>query len=133
MKINRGREEGAQSARASETFTGLVLADPVMTDDEGLGVRGLMVSHVMFTPGARTYWHSHPDGQLLYVTSGYGRVASKDGTTGRISSGDVVWFPPGEEHWHGADNGSFMVHLAVAVNGADWGREVTDEEYDSVE
>ncbi|MEX1126532.1 MAG: cupin domain-containing protein [Acidimicrobiia bacterium] len=86
---------------------------------------------VLFEPGARTHWHSHPQGQVLYVTSGTGRVGTQAGDVARISPGDVVYASPGELHWHGAAPDSPMSHLSMTTGGATvWEpRAVSDEEY----
>lgn len=125
MKISRGsREAGMPSERRSDTFTGGVWADPVLarTGD-------VMVNNVFFEPGARTHWHRHEGGQVLHVKSGQGRVHTRDGAAETIRAGDTVYSPPGEEHWHGADAGSYMLHLAVSLGGVEWLDPVTDEEY----
>lgn len=85
---------------------------------------------VHFEPGARTNWHSHPDGQDLYILSGQGRVGDADGAVVLVSAGDAIHTTPRTLHWHGADRSSFMVH--VAFNGAgetEWRGPVTDEQY----
>jgi quercetin dioxygenase-like cupin family protein len=125
MKINHGREPGTASERRSETFTGEVWADSVLSS-----TGHVMVNNVFFAPGARTNWHRHEAGQILYVTSGEGRVATRDGSTATIGVGDTVWFPPGEEHWHGAAPGSYVVHLAVSLDRTEWLEPVSDEDYD---
>ena len=85
---------------------------------------------VQFAPGARSDWHRHPGGQLLYVVSGAGLVQTEDGTTSRISPGDVVHAPAGELHWHGAAPDSPMMHLSITSGGATaWEGKVSDEEY----
>jgi quercetin dioxygenase-like cupin family protein len=86
------------------------------------------------TPGARTAWHTHPHGQTIYVTEGAGLCQRRDGPIEAILPGDVVFFEPGEDHWHGAAPNSFMTHLAMqeADNSGTpvfWGEHVTDEEY----
>lgn len=125
MKINRGREAGTVSELRTATFTGEVWGDPVLPETDGV-----LINNVFFAPGARTHWHTHDQGQILVVTSGGGRARSRDGSGGRLSPGDVVWIPPGEEHWHGADADSYMVHLAISLGGHDWLDAVTDEEYE---
>jgi quercetin dioxygenase-like cupin family protein len=86
---------------------------------------------VQFAPGARSDWHSHPAGQVLYVVSGAGLVQTSDGSTVEISPGDVVHAPPGEKHWHGARPDSPMMHLSLTTGGATaWEGKVSDEEYD---
>lgn len=84
---------------------------------------------VMFTPCARTNWHTHEKGQFLRVVAGSGWVCDKGGDPQRLNVGDVVWCPPGTTHWHGADDGSYMVHMAVSHGKVDWLQPVTDEEY----
>jgi len=97
-------------------------------DPEDLNVLG-----VHFSAGARTDWHSHPGGQVLYVTEGAGYVATEDGARVEIAAGDVVHAPPSELHWHGARANSHLVHLSLTWRGAtEWAeRKVTDEEYSS--
>jgi len=123
MKINRGREAGKQSKRRSDVFTGEVWMDFVLEGD------GLMINDVFFTPGARTYWHRHELGQVLYVKAGEGRIYSRDGNGGTIGPGDVVHIPAGEEHWHGAGPDTFMLHMAISLGGVDWLDPVSDEDY----
>lgn len=125
MKINRGREPGTTSDQRTATFTGEVWADPVLAKTDGV-----VVANVFFTPGARTHWHTHARGQVLVVTSGEGRAQTRNGGGGgRLTAGDVVWIPPGEEHWHGAAPGSSLLHMAISLGDADWLEPVTDEEY----
>jgi quercetin dioxygenase-like cupin family protein len=126
MRINYGRAPGANSLHQTENFTGEVWADPVMID-----AVGVTMHHVFFAPRARTYWHTHDAGQILYVTSGSGRVVSRHGGAAKVRAGDVVWIEPGEEHWHGADEGTYLVHTAVSLGGHEWLAPVTDEEYDA--
>ena len=97
MKINRGREPGTTSELRTATFTGEVWGDPVLAETDGV-----LINNVFFAPGARTHWHTHDQGQILVVTSGEGRARARDGSGGKLTAGDVVWIPPGEEHWHGA-------------------------------
>ena len=77
------------------------------------GTSRLVVGLVRFTPGARTNWHSHANGQLLQCTDGVGLVVTRDGTTIRLRAGDTVWTPAGEEHWHGATAENLMCHYAI--------------------
>jgi quercetin dioxygenase-like cupin family protein len=90
-------------------------------------------AHVTFEPGARTAWHTHPLGQTLIVISGRGLAQRWDGQIEEIQAGDVVWFAPGEKHWHGATTTSAMSHIAIQerLDGktADWLEKVTDDEY----
>lgn len=115
------------TASPAENFTGSVWFGP-LSHATPEGLKALAVS---FAPGARTDWHTHPDGQVLYVTSGAGLVQKDDGETVEVAAGDVVYSPPGELHWHGARPNSPMVHLSLTTGGAtEWHpRKVTDDEY----
>lgn len=126
MQIKQGRA-GAPSIRQGATFTGEVFADPVLTDAEGATMHT-----VFFAPRARTFWHRHDAGQILQVTGGSGWVAARDGAVSPIRAGDVVWIEPGEEHWHGAGEDSYLIHVAISLGGHDWLDEVTDEQYAGV-
>lgn len=113
----------------AENFTGQVRFGRLsQAPDPGLNALG-----VLFEPGARTDWHTHPDGQVIYVVSGAGKVQKDDGETVHISAGDVVYSPAGETHWHGATEHSYMMHLSLTTGGpTEWlPRKVTDEEYRS--
>jgi quercetin dioxygenase-like cupin family protein len=115
----------------SDWFTGSVYIDAVAAPSEG---SRLSASSVHFTPGARTAWHTHPNGQTIYVTEGAGLCQRRGGPVEEIRQGDRVFFEPGEEHWHGASPDRFMTHFAMLDvddegNSATWGDHVTDEEY----
>jgi quercetin dioxygenase-like cupin family protein len=108
-----------------------VYVDTVATPSRG---SRLSASSVHFTPGARTAWHTHPNGQTIYVTEGIGRVQRSGGTVEVVRPGDRVFFEPEKDHWHGASPDRFMTHLSmVEVDGAGqsatWGAHVTEEEY----
>jgi quercetin dioxygenase-like cupin family protein len=124
---------GSQPSRTgpAEYFTGAVRIDDLIDAAAPARVRGASVS---FEPGARTAWHTHPLGQTLIVTSGCGRAQRWGGPIEEIHPGDVVWFPPGEKHWHGAAPETAMTHLAIGESldgkSADWLEAVTDEQYD---
>jgi quercetin dioxygenase-like cupin family protein len=112
-------------------FTGSVYIDAVAAPSEQ---SRLSASSVHFTPGARTAWHTHPNGQTIYVLEGVGLAQRRGGPAEIIRPGDRVFFEPGEDHWHGATPGRFMTHLAmVEVDGAGtsatWGDHVADDEY----
>ena len=111
-------------------FTGRVRVDRLFTAPEPARVAGASVT---FEPGARTAWHTHPLGQTLIVTAGLGRVQREGGPVEDIRPGDVVWFSPGEKHWHGASPTTAMTHIAIAEaqNGkvVDWMEHVSDEQY----
>lgn len=116
---------------ADTIFTGDVYINPVKTKVEP---SRLIASIVRFTPGARTNWHSHALGQTLHCTDGTGLVVSRDGTVIRLTPGDTVWTPPGEEHWHGAGTDCMMSHLAMLEgiedgDGTTWLEPVTNEQY----
>jgi quercetin dioxygenase-like cupin family protein len=124
MRIAPGRAPGAASEERGPTFTGRVWADPVLGAEDDV-----TVANVFFEPGARTNWHTHAIGQVLYVTHGAGFVRRRDGEGGPIRAGDVVHIAAGEEHWHGAAPDSYLLHVAVSLGDADWLEAVTDEEY----
>jgi quercetin dioxygenase-like cupin family protein len=114
-----------------EYFTGTVRVDPLFEATDPARARGASVT---FEPGARTAWHTHPLGQTLIVASGVGRVQKWGGPIEEIRPGDVVWFEPGEKHWHGASPMGAMTHIAIqeALDGkvVDWMEKVSDEQYD---
>ncbi|WP_332716324.1 (R)-mandelonitrile lyase [Pelagibacterium mangrovi] len=111
-------------------FTGTVRIDPLFNPFDADRVQGAQVT---FEPGARTAWHTHPLGQTLIVVSGSGRAQRLGGPIEEIHPGDVVWFAPGEKHWHGAAPQTAMTHIALqeVQNGkvVDWMEKVTDAEY----
>jgi quercetin dioxygenase-like cupin family protein len=130
MQITRNGVE--TTVGPSDWFTGTVYVDTVAAPSTPR-VR-LSASSVHFTPGARTAWHTHPNGQTIWVTEGIGLAQRRGGPIEVIRSGDRVFFEPGENHWHGAAPNRFMTHLAMlevddAGNPATWGDHVTDEEY----
>ena len=114
----------------AEYFTGTVRVDRLFEAADPARVVGASVT---FEPGARTAWHTHPLGQTLIVTAGAGRAQHWGGAIEEIRPGDVIWFAPGEKHWHGATPTRAMTHIAIqeALNGktVDWLEHVTDEEY----
>ena len=128
MKLSRGTGTVAGPA---EWFTGTVLVDAIRSPDDQSAIG---CAHVRFTPGARTFWHSHPKGQTLYVTDGVGFVASRGAEPMEIRAGDVVYIEPGEEHWHGASTDRFMAHIAMQEaddtgNIVTWLEPVLDSDY----
>ncbi|HLJ32208.1 MAG TPA: cupin domain-containing protein [Ktedonobacteraceae bacterium] len=114
----------------TEYFTGTVRIDPLF---QALDPARAVGASVTFEPGARTAWHTHPLGQTLIVTAGYGRVQHWGGPIEDIRPGDVIWFPPGEKHWHGATSTTAMTHIAIQeqLDGktVDWMEKVSDEQY----
>src|SRR5258708_2703726 len=123
MHISHGRAQGKPSEQRTATFTGTVHMDPVMSAQD------IMINNVIFTPGARTYWHRHPGGQLLVVTAGRGLVATRAGQVEVLKGGDIVWAEPDEAHWHGACADSLLTHLAVSHGATAWGGEVAPADY----
>ena len=129
MEITRNSIETRRGP--AEWFTGAVYLDVVASPS---GSSRLSTSSVHFTPGARTAWHTHPNGQTIYVTEGIGLAQRRGGPIEVLRPGDRVFFEPDEEHWHGAAPNRFMTHLAMLQvddegNNASWGNHVTDEEY----
>ena len=116
----------------AEWFTGAVRVDPLFEAPEPARAAG---AHVTFEPGARTAWHTHPLGQTLIVTAGCGWVQREGSPVETIRPGDVVWFAPGEKHWHGATATTGMSHIAIQekLNGSPvtWMEQVTDAQYRS--
>jgi len=129
MEIKRSGSQPSTQGSA-EYFTGTVRIDPLFQPKEPARALGASVT---FEPGARTAWHTHPLGQTLIVTAGCGRVQRWDGPIEEMRPGDVIWFPPGEKHWHGAAPTTAMTHIAIVEvldgKSADWMEKVTDEQY----
>jgi quercetin dioxygenase-like cupin family protein len=124
MRINRGRETNAASEARNDWFTGTVWADPVLEN-----APGVLVTDVFFTPGARTHWHRHAQGQVLLVTHGRGCAQTRSGSASHLASGDVVFFEPGEEHWHGAAGETYLLHRAISLGETEWLEEVAEDDY----
>jgi len=113
-----------------EYFTGTVLQDPIIATS---APARLVVNSVSFQPGARTAWHTHPLGQTLIVTAGCGWAQREGGPVEEIRPGDVLWFSPGEKHWHGATPTTAMTHIAIqeSLDGkaVAWMEKVSDQQY----
>ncbi|MCQ1850987.1 (R)-mandelonitrile lyase [Neorhizobium galegae] len=129
--MNIKRNGSIPSARGPQDyFSGTVRIDARFNASEPARVGGATVT---FEPGARTAWHTHPLGQTLIVLAGTGRVQRQGGPVEEIRPGDIVWFEPGEKHWHGAGPDTAMTHIAIAeaLDGkvVDWMAHVTDGEY----
>ena len=126
------RRNGSQATKrgSEDWFTGSVRVDPLFEAPDPARV---VCASVTFEPGARTAWHTHPLGQTLVVTAGQGRAQRWGGPVEEIRPGDVVWFPPGEKHWHGAGPRSAMTHIAIQekLDGktVDWMEKVSEEQY----
>ena len=129
MEIKRAGSQPSGKGPA-EYFTGSVRIDPLFEAAEPARAVGASVT---FEPGARTAWHTHPLGQTLIVTAGCGWAQREGGPVEEIRPGDVVWFPPGEKHWHGATATTAMTHIAIQekLDGktVDWMEQVSDEQY----
>lgn len=129
MKIDRNGSQPSVKGPA-DWFSGAVRIDPLYSaNDARRGAAGV----VTFEPGARTAWHTHPLGQTLIVTAGSGLVQREGGAIEETRPGDIVWFEPGEKHWHGASPTTAMTHIAIQehLDGkvVDWLEQVTDEQY----
>ncbi len=131
MDIKACGSVGARRGPA-EWFTGTVWQEPIV---EAQAPARLRATSVRFDPGARTAWHTHPLGQTLYVIAGCGRAQTWGGPIREIRAGDVVWFPPGEKHWHGAGPNTALTHIAMqeALDGVavNWLEHVTNEEFNA--
>src|SRR5690606_19441319 len=129
MDIVKGGTKPSRIA-PKEYFTGPVFQDPLIEAQSPSAVNS---TYVTFGPGGRTGWHTHPLGQMLFIVSGIGRVQSWGGPVREVRAGDVVWFAPGEKHWHGAAPGNAMVHLAIQESKdgkfIEWQELVSDEQY----
>lgn len=129
MDIKRSGSQPSGKGPA-EYFTGQVRIDPLFNPPEPARIA---TAHVTFEPGARTAWHTHPLGQTLIVTAGCGWAQREGGPVEEIRAGDVVWFPPGERHWHGATATTAMSHIALQerLEGetVKWLDHVTEEQY----
>jgi quercetin dioxygenase-like cupin family protein len=129
MDITRSGSQPSSDGPA-EYFSGTVRIDPLFQAADPARVVGASVT---FEPGARTAWHTHPLGQTLIVTAGSGRAQRWGGPIEEIRPGDVIWFPPGEKHWHGATATTAMTHIAIQERfggkTVDWMEKVSDEEY----
>jgi quercetin dioxygenase-like cupin family protein len=129
MQITRNSTETGRGP--GDWFTGQVYIDTVAVPSEESRVSA---SNVHFTPGARTAWHTHPNGQTIWITEGIGLAQRRSGPIEVIRPGDRVFFAAGEEHWHGAAPTRFMAHVALVEvddegTSATWGDHVSDDEY----
>ena len=129
MDIKRSGAEASRKGPA-EWFNGAVRIDPLA---QAPAPARVSAASVTFEPGARTAWHTHPLGQTLIVTAGCGLVQRWGGPVEKIRPGDVIWFPPGEKHWHGATPTTPMTHIAIQeqLDGkvVDWMEHVSDKQY----
>ena len=129
MEIKRSGSQPANPGPA-DWFTGTVRVEPLFSAPDPARTAG---ARVTFEPGARTAWHTHPLGQTLIITAGTGRVQRAGGPVEAVGPGDVVWFPPGEKHWHGASATEAMTHIAIQerLDGkvVDWMEQVSEADY----
>ena len=129
MNITRAGSQPSNKGPA-DWFTGVVRIDPLFTAPAPARAAGAAVT---FEPGARTAWHTHPLGQTLIVTADLGLAQREGGAIEEMRPGDIVWFEPGEKHWHGASPNTAMTHIAIqeALDGraVEWLEHVTDEQY----
>ena len=129
MEITRAGSRPSAKGPA-DWFTGTVRIDPLFDAHAPARAAAALVT---FEPGARTAWHTHPLGQRLLVTAGFGLAQREGGPVEEIRPGDVVWFPPNEKHWHGASPSTAMTHIAIQEQlegkAVDWMQKVTDEQY----
>jgi quercetin dioxygenase-like cupin family protein len=129
MEIKRSGSQPSGKGPA-DWFTGTVRIDPLVQPQAPARA---VAAAVTFEPRARTAWHTHPLGQALIVTAGFGRAQTWGGPIEDLRPGDVVWFPAGEKHWHGASPTTAMTHIAIQEQldgkAVDWLEHVTDEQY----
>jgi quercetin dioxygenase-like cupin family protein len=129
MEIKRNGSQPSAKGQA-KYFTGTVRIDPLLNPPEPSRVAMALVT---FEPGARTAWHTHPLGQTIIITSGFGWAQREGGKIEEIRQGDVIYFAPNEKHWHGATPATAMSHIAIQekLNGSpvDWMEQVTDDQY----
>jgi quercetin dioxygenase-like cupin family protein len=132
MKITRAGSQPSGKG-PGDWFTGTVRIDPLF---QPAAPARAAAATVTFEPGARTAWHTHPLGQTLIVTAGLGRVQKSGGPIELIRPGDIIWFEPGEKHWHGASPTTAMTHIAVQEQldgkAVEWLEQVTDQQYDAL-
>jgi quercetin dioxygenase-like cupin family protein len=131
QRVAVGLLQSQPSAKGpADWFTGVVRIDPLFQAPAPARVQAVSVT---FEPGARTAWHTHPLGQTLVVAAGCGWVQRWGGAVEEVRPGDVVWFPPGEKHWHGATPTTAMTHIAIheSLDGkaVDWLEHVPDDQY----
>jgi quercetin dioxygenase-like cupin family protein len=129
MEIKRSGSQPSNKG-PDDWFTGTVRMDPL---HQAITPARIQCTGVTFEPGARTAWHTHPLGQILIVTAGFGLAQKWGSSIEEIRPGDVIWFEPGEKHWHGASPTTALTHIAIQeqLNGntVDWMEKVSDEQY----
>ncbi len=124
MEHARGRQLDGSSASTSDTFTGTVFRDPV------LNTEGVAINTIIFEPGAHTFWHSHSNGQILFIDHGRGVVATRGGEVRSLGAADVLYAPPGEQHWHGALPHAYLGQTTVSMGTTEWLEAVSAADYE---
>ncbi|HUB71533.1 MAG TPA: cupin domain-containing protein [Acidimicrobiales bacterium] len=117
-------QQAGPAGKTGSQFTGEVSAYLTMAATDGV-----TINTVNFSPCSRTFWHSHENGQVIFVLAGRGLVQADGGPARVIRAGDTIWAPPGERHWHGASGGSFVTHTAISLGTTRWAEPVTDEQF----
>ncbi len=124
MNIIPPHKHAGTAGKVGSQFTGEVFPYMTMPSTDGV-----VINTVNFTPCARTYWHSHENGQILIVLAGRGLIQADGGPVRVMRAGDTVWAPPGERHWHGASPDSFLKHTAISLGVTAWAEAVTDDQF----
>jgi len=125
MRIINGPVQDGTAGKAGSQFSGTAFPYLTMASTDGV-----TINTVNFTPGARTYWHHHENGQILQVLAGRGLIQAEGEDSPRVlNAGDTVWCPPGERHWHGAAADSFMTHTAISLGPTHWAEPVEESDY----
>jgi len=125
VRIINGPVQDGTAGKKGSQFSGTAFPYLTMASTDGV-----TINTVNFTPGARTYWHHHEDGQILQVIAGRGLIQAESEDNPRVlNAGDTVWCPPGERHWHGAAPDSFMTHTAISLGVTHWAEPVEESDY----
>lgn len=126
MKIIHPADQVGSAGKSGSQFTGDVFSYLTMQATDGV-----VINTVTFSPGARTYWHTHDGGQILQVLSGRGLICTAGEESQILRVGDTVWIPPGERHWHGAAPDAVLSHVAISLGTTNWAEPVSDADYPS--
>ncbi|MGC1238446.1 MAG: cupin domain-containing protein [Acidimicrobiales bacterium] len=124
MIIISPAQQAGITGKPGSQFTGAAYPYATM-----LATDGVVINTVNFTPSARTFWHHHEGGQIIFVLAGRGLIQADGGPVRTIRAGDTIWAPPGERHWHGGSSDSFMTHTAISLGPTSWAEEVSDEQF----
>jgi quercetin dioxygenase-like cupin family protein len=123
MIVIRAHEQAGMAGKQGSQFTGTAYPHLTMSQD------GVTINTVTFTPGARTHWHAHEDGQIIQVIAGRGLVGLRDGSCHVVCAGDTIWTPPNEPHWHGAASDAYLTHVAISLGTTHWAEAVDEHLY----